>query len=30
VFTPKDFQLANVMAEIIGLLEQTYPVLQPV
>ncbi len=29
VFTPKDFQLANVMAEIIGLLEQTYPVLQP-
>jgi (2R)-ethylmalonyl-CoA mutase len=29
VFTPKDFQLANVMAEIIGLLEQTHPVLQP-
>ena len=30
VYTPKDFQLARVMAEIIGLLEQARPaVLQP-
>jgi (2R)-ethylmalonyl-CoA mutase len=30
VFTPKDFQLAKVMAEIVGLLERTEPaVLQP-
>jgi (2R)-ethylmalonyl-CoA mutase len=30
VFTPKDFQLANLMAEIVGLLEEPQPaVLQP-
>ena len=29
VFTPKDYQLAKVMAEIVGLLETRCPVLEP-